>query len=72
MQRKERLYDDTGITDDVRTLFIALQFYLSDSSIILWIFLFHLGTGGRSCRQSSGVLQNNVQESMIASILIVG
>jgi len=32
---KRALYDETGITDDdVRTLFIALQFYLSDSSNI--------------------------------------
>jgi len=40
---KRALYDETGITDDdVRTSFIALQFYLSDSSNIFLNLTFHL------------------------------
>ena len=40
---KRALYDQTGITDDdVRTSFVALQFYLWDSSNIFLILPFHL------------------------------
>jgi len=40
--------------------------YFSESSFFI------LGTGWRSCRQSSGVLQNNVQGGMVASMAVAG